>query len=79
MFFTDDDMHESLKISLETLTNLTANSTDPDLKRKSAKNLAQIVLQIMRLQKDKEDWEFLLKPEDENDFMDDEDDNEMPF
>jgi len=39
MFFTDDDLHQGLKLSLETLSNLTFNEKDPVNKRKSAKAL----------------------------------------
>lgn len=78
MFFTDDDMHQGLKLSLETLSELTSNSTDPKIKRKSAQALAQIILQLMKIQSDKEDWEFLMNPDAEADFKDEEDDD-MPF
>lgn len=61
MFFTDDDLHQGLKISLEALTNLTVNEKDPVNKRKSAKALAEIILSLIKMQSDKEDWRFLME------------------
>jgi len=60
MFFTDDDLHQGLKLSLETLSNLTFNEKDPVNKRKSAKALANIILALIKMQSDKEDWRFLM-------------------
>ena len=60
MFFTDDDLHQGLKLSLETLSNLTTNEKDPVNKRKSAKALANIILALIKMQSDKEDWRFLM-------------------
>ena len=60
MFFTDEDLHQGLKLSLETLSNLTTNEKDPVNKRKSAKALANIILALIKMQSDKEDWRFLM-------------------
>ena len=76
MFFTDDDLYEGLKISLETLTDLTKKETDPVQKRKCAKSLANVILALIKMRSDKEDWKFLLEdqtPEDELNEEEDED------
>jgi len=84
MFFTDDDLYEGLKISLETLTELKKTETDPANKRKCAKSLAGIILALIKMRSDKEDWQFLMQdqpPESEaREEDDDEDDDDVtPF
>jgi len=71
MFFTDDDLYQGLKLSLETLTELTVKEKDPVNKRKCAKALSSIILTLIKMQSDKEDWQTLMsdekdKPEDES-------------
>jgi hypothetical protein len=76
MFFTDDDLYQGLKLSLETLTQLTASEKDPVSKRKCAKALSSVILTIMKMQSDKEDLKILMA--DDNN-KNDEDSTNDPF
>jgi hypothetical protein len=67
MYFSDDDMYEGLKLSLDTLVNIVKNETDLNNKRKAAVDLAQIILQTLKIKSDKEDWNSLMKDEKEKD------------
>jgi hypothetical protein len=67
MYFSDDDMYEGLKLSLDTLVNIVKNETDLNNKRKAAVDLAQIILQTLKIKSDKEDWNLLMKDEKEKD------------
>jgi hypothetical protein len=74
MFFSDSDLYDSLKLSLETLTEIVTTTKDVKEKRKSSVALAGIVMQIVKLESDKEDWQSLLGPEPTIKKEDDEDD-----
>lgn len=63
MYFSDDDMYEGLKLSLDTLVNIVKNEKDLNNKRKAASDLAQIILQTIKIKSDKEDWNSLMKDE----------------
>jgi hypothetical protein len=81
MFFTDDDLHDGLKLSLDVLSQLTKQEKDPVNKRKCATALAEIILSLIKMQSDKEDWRCLMgdpeiKPD--NDLEDDIEDTD-PF
>jgi hypothetical protein len=67
MYFSDDDMYEGLKLSLDTLVYIVKNETDLQNKRKAASDLAQIILQTIKIKSDKEDWNSLMKDEKEKD------------
>jgi hypothetical protein len=60
-------MYEGLKLSLDTLVNIVKNETDLNNKRKAAVDLAQIILQTLKIKSDKEDWNLLMKDEKEKD------------
>jgi hypothetical protein len=60
-------MYECLKLSLDTLVNIVKNETDLNNKRKAAVDLAQIILQTLKIKSDKEDWNLLMKDEKEKD------------
>jgi hypothetical protein len=75
MFFSDSDLYDSLKLSLETLTEIVTTTKDVKEKRKASVALASIVMQIVKLESDKEDWQSLLggeppitKEEDDDEF-----------
>jgi hypothetical protein len=61
MYFSDDDMYEGLKLSLDTLVEIVKTETDLKNKRKAASDLAQIILQTIKIKSDKEDWKELMK------------------
>ena len=63
MYFSDDDMYEGLKLSLDTLVDIVKNEKDLNNKRKAASDLAQIILQTIKIKSDKEDWNSLMKDE----------------
>jgi hypothetical protein len=63
MYFSDDDMYEGLKLSLDTLVDIVKNEKDLKNKRKAASDLAQIILQTIKIKSDKEDWNSLMKDE----------------
>ena len=63
MYFSDDDMYEGLKLSLDTLVYIVKNEKDLQNKRKAASDLAQIILQTIKIKSDKEDWNSLMKDE----------------
>ena len=67
MYFSDDDMYEGLKLSLDTLVYIVKNEKDLQNKRKAASDLAQIILQTIKIKSDKEDWNSLMKDEKEKD------------
>jgi hypothetical protein len=67
MYFSDDDMYEGLKLSLDTLVDIVKNEKDLQNKRKAASDLAQIILQTIKIKSDKEDWNSLMKDEKEKD------------
>ncbi len=68
MFFSDDDVYDGLKLSLDTLTEIIKTDTDANNRRKAAVDLASILLQSLKMKSDKEDWKSLMtdnKSEDE--------------
>lgn len=68
MFFSDDDVYDGLKLSLDTLTEIIKTDTDTNNRRKAAVDLASILLQSLKMKSDKEDWKSLMtdnKNEDE--------------
>ncbi len=65
MYFSDDDMYEGLKLSLDTLVEIVKTETDLKNKRKAASDLAQIILQTIKIKSDKEDWMKLMKDDKE--------------
>jgi hypothetical protein len=77
MFFNDEDLHDGLKLSLDALTQLTKQEKDPVNKRKCATALAEIILSLIKMQSDKEDWRFLMQEEKPNKDIDEEDNLEF--
>jgi hypothetical protein len=77
MFFNDEDLHDGLKLSLDALTQLTQQEKDPVNKRKCATALAEIILSLIKMQSDKEDWRFLMQEEKPNKDIDEEDNLEF--
>jgi hypothetical protein len=65
VYFSDDDMYEGLKLSLDTLVEIVKTETDLKNKRKAASDLAQIILQTIKIKSDKEDWMKLMKDDKE--------------
>lgn len=72
MYFSDDDMYEGLKLSLDTLVDIIKNEKDLSNKRKAANDLAQIILHTIKIKSDKEDWNALMKDEKDKDKNDEE-------
>jgi hypothetical protein len=58
-------MYEGLKLSLDTLVEIVKTETDLKNKRKAASDLAQIILQTIKIKSDKEDWMKLMKDDKE--------------
>ena len=68
MHFQDKDLHDAMKISLDTLINIINNSNDTVIKGNAAISLANILFDIYDRQKE-EELNILAE-----DYIDDEDD-----
>lgn len=65
MGFSDDDLHECLRLTLETLMHVIQTEESNDKKVVAAINLANIVFEIHNMQEGPEDAELLFPDEEE--------------
>lgn len=66
MYFNEDDLHQALKLCLDTLCQVVAESNDLNVRGNAAINLANIILEIHDRQNEEPAFDFL--DEEDEDF-----------